>query len=142
MGFINWLEKQSQPFVYLISFTMLVLIEYIDYVTPLGLHIAFLHLFPLFLILWRSGMTASLIYALTASIMGLLVELYTPNSLPIIFKWLHALSGLVYFVIFILLVGKIKNYLEKITQITQELYRSNRTLSNSPPSRRTISTRH
>lgn len=58
-----WVRAQSKTKIYVLAVLIFLLDEYIDYITGPEVNISFLHLVPLYLIVWNSGFIASMGYS-------------------------------------------------------------------------------
>ena len=131
--FLSWFYAQNQSIRFSMILLMIIIIAYIDYITPPEISARLFYLIPLFLSVWDGkGIKAGLFF----SIICTLVYFYT-ESLQGNIHW-HGFSLfweysiiLGYFIVFVISVERVKKFTLLLSIKNEELNKSNEELEKS-----------
>ena len=128
--YLLWFNDLNQKFRFLIILFMIIIIAYLDYITPSEFSTRIFYLIPLFLSVWNErGIRNGLFFSLICTLIYYYTELLQGNihwhGLNLIWEYIIIWS---YFIVFVIGVEKIKKFTILLSIRNEDLKKSNEEL--------------
>jgi signal transduction histidine kinase len=126
-NYLSWLYDLNQGVRFTIILAMIIIIAYLDYLTPAEFSTRIFYLVPLFLSVWNEkGIIAGICFSIVCTLVYYYTELLQGNihwhGFNLIWEFLIVWG---YFIVFIIAVEKIKNITLLLSRKNEELKRAN-----------------
>ena len=129
-GYLTWFYTMNQGVRFFLILSMIILIAYIDYLTPPEFSVRLLYLFPLFLSVWNGkGLIAGLCFSFICTLVYFYFESLQGNihwhGFSLVWEFIIVCG---YFIVFVISIGKIKKFTVLLSTKNEELKKSNEEL--------------
>ncbi len=119
MNIGQWIQRQSKAQIILLATSLFLLDEAIDYVTGPELNVSFLHLIPVFLVVWNAGLIPGLVYSVFCTFVIFFISIHSLFTVSIAVQGFNAGANLVFLSAFALVLNYLKKYLDNITYLAE-----------------------
>ena len=131
--YLSWLYDLHQGIRFSIILAMIIIIAYIDYITPSEFSARIFYLLPLFLSVWNErGVSAGLFFSIICTIVYYYTELLQGNihwhGISLIWEFLVVCG---FFIVFVVAVEKIKNITMLLSRKNEDLKKTNEELEEA-----------